>query len=146
MQPNGSSSTVAVSTDKIMWHSVENGRRFDGPNNQLKMFNELFKSLKPARYVRIMPTAWQGAVTGRFGVIIATPAQRQISAATVLTIQDVPYHNGAASSISGSNAMGTSYGRGMLDEGGWRATANNYGQYYTIDLGSISEWVALSQR
>ena len=36
--------------------------------------------------------------------------------------------------------MGEGYGRGMLtDSAGWRSSATNYGQYYTMDLGSVQK-------
>ena len=47
--------SVAVSTDQNDWQSVDDGKLFLGPANQLETKIGGFKYLKRARYVRIMP-------------------------------------------------------------------------------------------
>merc|ERR1711871_1817807 len=135
---------VAVSTDNVDWRSVEDGKLFSGPANQKDTKIGGFKYLKRARYVRVMPLNWKGAVTGRFGVLCATPKSVAVSATTKVRMMDVPYTQRTASSVSGNAKMGVTtgngYGRGMLtDSGGWRASANNYGEFYTMDLGSVKQ-------
>ena len=82
---------VSVSQDGNSWQPVDGGREFDGNNDGETHVKRLFASTVQARYVRIMPTAWQNHITMRAAAVVcvegctATPGGPQVMLFSVLS-------------------------------------------------------------
>jgi hypothetical protein len=63
---------VEVSVDGTAWTGVDNGRVFEGNNDNDSKVRRLFDQRVLARYVRFRPTAWTGYITMRAAVLLCS--------------------------------------------------------------------------